>query len=148
MDAEAAAYIERFEQLMRDGVAPPLHERMGLKLVRVEPTTVLIMEMGEDVRGLAPGSVHGGMLATFADVAAAVSLWRSFDQDTQIPITTDLHVRYFRQPTRGPLSAEATVVYRGTRLLSTECSVSDDENRLLARANATYMLAARPPGTS
>jgi uncharacterized protein (TIGR00369 family) len=147
VDVQAAAYMQDFEQLMRRGIAPPLHGRMGLKLLQVEPVTVLTMEMGEEVRGLAAGSVHGGMLATFADVSAAVSLWRSFDRASQIPITTDLHVRYFRQPRCGPLRAEATVVYRGTRVLSTECSITDAEDRLLARANATYMLAERPPGT-
>jgi len=143
MDAEAAAYRERFDTLVRDGIAPPLHAYMGIKLVDLEPSAVLTMDLGDHVRGFAPGSVHGGMLATLADVAAAVSLWRSVD-DTNIPITTDMHMRYYRQPKRGPLRAEATLVYRGTRLLSTECSVTDADDRLLARSTATYMLAPRP----
>jgi uncharacterized protein (TIGR00369 family) len=117
---------------------------MGLKLVQLGPKTVMTMELGDEVRGFAAGSVHGGMLATFADVASAVALWRSFDRDTEIPITTDLHMRYYRQPGSGPLTAEASVVHAGRRLLSTECSVTDAGGRLLARSTATYMLAPRP----
>jgi uncharacterized protein (TIGR00369 family) len=147
MDADEAEYRKRFQYMMDVGISPPLHEVMGIKLVELTPSAVLTMELGDGVRGLAPGSVHGGMLATFADLTAAVSLWRSFDLQTEIPITTDLHMRYYRQPKSGPLRAEATVVYRGTRLLSTECSVTDAEDRLLARSTATYMVAARPAGT-
>ena len=55
-------------------------------------------------------------------------------------MTTDLHVRYYRQPQSGPLTAEATVVHRGRRLLSTECVVSDAQQRVLARSTATYMV--------
>ena len=144
MDADEAEYRANHAELLRAGHIPPLHEHMGIETVRLNPTTVLTMPLSDEVRGFASGSVHGGMLATFADIASAIALWSSFDRHTQIPITTDLHMRYFRQPTRGPLTAEASVVYRGSRLLSTECAVTDADDRLLARANATYMLATRP----
>jgi len=150
VDADEADYFAYWRRMREAGATPPLHDRMGIELVQLSPTTVITMELGEDVRGFAEGSVHGGMLATLADISCAVSLWRSFDRGTQIPITTDMHVRYYRQPKSGPLSAEATIVYRGTRLLSTECSVTDGDQRVLARATATYMIAAQParPGTS
>lgn len=119
----------------------PLHRRMGLGFARVDREgTVLTMGLGEEVRGAMPGSIHGGMLATFADVASAVALTGSYDPDTDIPVTTDLHVRYYRQPTAGPLTAEAHVVHRGRRLLGTECSITDAEQRVLARSTATYMI--------
>ena len=123
---------------------PPLHQRMGLKLVDLTPTTVFTMELSDDVRGSAEGTVHGGMLATFADVASAASLWASFDRDTEIPVTTDLHIRYYRQPQSGPLRADATVVHRGRRLLGTECVVTDAEDRVLVRTTATYMIVSAP----
>ena len=119
----------------------PLHRRMGLRFARVDGDgAVLSMELGDEVRGAMPGSVHGGMLATFADVASAVALTGSYDPETDIPVTTDLHVRYYRQPTAGPLTAQAHVVHRGRRLLGTECSVVDAEQRVLARSTATYMI--------
>jgi uncharacterized protein (TIGR00369 family) len=123
-----------------DGAPPvPLHELMGLRAVaRDEDSVTISMELSETVRGFGEGSIHGGMLATFADVASAVTL--TYDRESEIPVTTDLHVRYYRQPRSGPLTAEARVVHRGRRLLGTECVVTDAEQRVLARTTATYML--------
>jgi uncharacterized protein (TIGR00369 family) len=82
-----------------------------------------------------------GMLATLADIASAMTLGSTFDPAAEIPVTTDMHIRYFRQPLAGPLTAEANLVHRGRRLLSCECAVTDAENRVLARSTATYMIA-------
>jgi uncharacterized protein (TIGR00369 family) len=118
---------------------------MGLTFVKVDrDSATLTMEMSDDVRGSAENTVHGGILATFADVASAVSLTGSFDSDRELTVTTDMHIRYYRQPKAGPLTAEAKVVDRGSRLLGTECSIVDAEQRVLARATATYMLVPRP----
>jgi hypothetical protein len=64
-----------------------------------------------EVRGLAPASIHGGMLATFAD-----------------------------EPTGGPLRAEVHLVHRSPRLLSNACVITDSQERVLARTTASYML--------
>lgn len=117
----------------------PLHKMMGLTVVEGGPHTVVTMELTDDIRGAAPGSVHGGMLATLADFASAISL-RGLLEPTQIPVTTDIHLRYYRQPRGGPLTATAEVVHRGRRLLGTECSITDIEQRVLARSTATYMV--------
>jgi uncharacterized protein (TIGR00369 family) len=122
----------------------PLMVRMGVRIVQVEPITILIMELGDEVRGHAVGTVHGGMLATFADVSCGTALEGLFDPQSEVPVTTDLHIRYFRQPHTGPLRCETTVAHRGRRILTSECSITDGQERLLARATATYMIV---PGT-
>ena len=122
----------------------PLHGQMGLNIVqRDEDALVMTMELTEAVRGLAQGSIHGGMLATLADVASASSLDGVYDKEVEGPVTTDMHIRYYRQPRSGPIRAEAKLVHKGRRLLSVECSVSDPEERVLARTTATYMLVPR-----
>ena len=119
----------------------PIHHAMGLTVVGVdEDRIVMTMELTDAVRGAAEGSIHGGLLATFADAASAMVLTGSFEPDAQIPVTTDIHVRYYRQPKGGPLAAEARVVHRGRRILSTECSIVDAEQRVLSRSTATYMI--------
>ena len=80
------------------------------------------------------------MLATLADTASAQALWGAYEFGTEHPVTTDMHIRYYRQPQAGPLTAEANLVHRGRRLLSCECAVTDAEDRVLARSTATYML--------
>ena len=136
-DHEAATLLTR--EMVR------LHHRMGITIVDVtDDSAELTMELSAETAGSAPGTVHGGMLATFADVAAATALTRSVDNDKYIQVTTDMHIRYFRQPKSGPLTARATLVHRGRQILSAECVICDADGRDLARATATYMLVDRP----
>jgi uncharacterized protein (TIGR00369 family) len=122
----------------------PLNNQMGITILEKDDAgIVLTMELSDSVRGLADGTVHGGILATFADIASAFVLEGSYDE-TQLPVTTDMHIRYYRQPHSGPLRAEATLVHRGKRLLSCECAVTDADHRVLSRSTATYMLVSRP----
>lgn len=132
--------LAAFTRLFREAV--PLHDRMGLSVHKLGPETVMTMELSDDVRGGVPGTVHGGMLAAFADAACALALWGAYDAKAYVTVTTDMHVRYYRQPEGGPLTAEARMVHRGRRLLSSECSIYDPRRRVLARATATYMLVA------
>ena len=122
-----------------------LHDRMGITIIAItEDSAETTMELNAETAGSGPRTVHGGMLATFADVTAALALTRSLHNDDRIQVTTDMHIRYFRQPKSGPLTARATVVHRGRQILSAECVICDAEGRDLARATATYMLVQVP----
>jgi uncharacterized protein (TIGR00369 family) len=119
----------------------PVHDRMGLTVSHQEPgVCVLTMELLPEFQGIAAGSIHGGVLATLADAACAMCLDGTYEVYEEVPVTTDMHVRYYRQPQAGPLSAAARMVHRGRRLLSSECTVTDAEDRVLIRSTATYML--------
>lgn len=137
----AGKYQEFWERTLHDPeLGPPLHRQLGVQILQLRPTTVLSMELSDSIRGFYAGSVHGGILATFADIASATALWDSFDRETSIPVTTDMHIRYYRQPLGGPLTAEVHVVHEGRRLLSTECVVHDGEGRVLARTTGTFVI--------
>ena len=122
----------------------PVQALMGLTVLQTGPNAVVTMELTDAVRGSGQGTVHGGLLATFADIASAVSLYGTYDLNVEIPVTTDMHIRYYRQPKGGPLKGEGNLVHQGRRLLSSECVITDAEERVLARSTATYMLAPRP----
>jgi uncharacterized protein (TIGR00369 family) len=117
----------------------PVHKKLGMSVVEHKPGfIVLSMPLSDEIRGVFEGTVHGGMLATFADTACATCLAGCYDSDAEFTVTTDMHVRYYRQPRGGPLRAEATMVHNGRTLLSAECSVFDAEDRVLIRSTATY----------
>jgi uncharacterized protein (TIGR00369 family) len=113
---------------------------MGMRIREHVPHTIITMELSDAVRGSAEGTVHGGMLATLADAASAVALFGAYELDREIPVTTDMHIRYYRQPHAGPLTARADLVHKGRRILSCECAVEDAGRRVLARSTATYMV--------
>jgi uncharacterized protein (TIGR00369 family) len=127
----------------KDALTIPLHARMGLNILRRADPTVVSMELTDEVRGAFAGTVHGGMLATLADVTCALATSGHYDLEAEVPVTTDIHVRFYRQPRSGPLVAEARLVHGGRRALSSECAIVDGENRELARATATFMLVSR-----
>jgi uncharacterized protein (TIGR00369 family) len=131
-DLEAATEAAR--------ISAPLHDLMDLRITEHRPgdSAVVTMELNEAVRGSLEQPVHGGILATLADVTSAWALSGSYSQGR--PVTTDLHMRYYRQPRSGPITATATVVHNGRRLLSVECAVADAEDRVLTRSTATYMI--------
>jgi len=123
----------------------PVHDRLQMSVVRSEPgVAVVSMPLTDDVRGFYEGTVHGGMLATLADAACAGCLWGVYDFGPQFTVTTDIHVRYYRQPKGGPLTAEAKAVHKGKRLLSAECTVVDAAERVLLRSTATFMVIGAP----
>jgi uncharacterized protein (TIGR00369 family) len=146
MQTTEAAWKQQWDDNRRAGLEPPLQAQLGFEVVQLSPTVVLSMELTDTVRGLASGSVHGGVLALFADVASAVSLWSAREPQGETPATTDMHIRYYRQPTSGPLTAEARVSHRGQQLLSTECTITDGEGRILAAATATYVIVGSTVG--
>lgn len=127
----------------RESRLVPLHALMGVHIRAHGPHTLATMELGDAVRGATAGSIHGGILASFTDVASAAALRGAYDPQSEIPVTTDLHIRYYRQPHAGPLTANAELVHRGRRLLSCECAVEDAQGRILARSTATYMIVPR-----
>ena len=137
--AMEAGNWERANELIPRTAA--LHKQLGLKVLGREGDTLsMTMELSESVQGTSEGTIHGGILATFADVVSAFAIRGADFAGNLMPVTTDMHVRYYRQPRSGPLKAEATLVHRGRRLLSTECVIADAEGRILARSTATYAL--------
>ena len=133
--------LEATEDLRRS----PVHRHMQLSVVWQEQgVAILSMPLAPDLEGLAPGSIHGGMLATLADAASGFCLEGFFELGSEIPVTTDMHIRYYRQPHGGPLVAEAQVVNLGSRLLTCECSIVDAGERVLARSTASFMIVPFP----
>jgi uncharacterized protein (TIGR00369 family) len=117
----------------------PVRQQMGMTVVEHKPGfVVLSMPIRDDMRGMFEGTIHGGMLATLADTACACCLVGCYDFASEFTVTTDMHVRYYRQPRGGPLRAQATMVHSGRVLLSAECSVFDAQDRVLIRSTATY----------
>jgi uncharacterized protein (TIGR00369 family) len=110
----------------------PVHDQLQMNIVRYKPgVAVVSMPLTDGIRGFYDGTIHGGMLATLADAACASCLWGTYDFGPQFTVTTDIHVRYYRQPKSGPLIAEAKMVHRGE-----EASELGVHNRRWRRARA------------
>lgn len=83
------------------------------------------------------GSVHGGCLYSMADVAAGAAA-ASFGLKAT---TVDANFHYLRAGIGSrQLTAEATVLKRGKRILFLNTSVFDEQGTMLASGTFTYMV--------
>jgi uncharacterized protein (TIGR00369 family) len=81
--------------------------------------------------------IHGGVLATLADLAMGVAC---ITYGKQV-VTSEMHLSYIAGAGEGgTLSAVATVLHNGKTLLRTTCAISDETGKLLVFANATYFV--------
>ena len=54
--------------------------------------------------------------------------------------TVELRINFFRPVWQNQLRAEGTVVHRGRTIGYVECAITDDENRVIAKAASTCMV--------
>lgn len=106
-------------------------------------------EVGRAVFSLIPaeyhynplGTVHGGVIATLLDSAAGCAVHSVLPAGTGYT-SVDLVTKYLRPVTigTGRITAEGSVISRGTRTALAEARLTDDHGRLLAHATSTCLL--------
>lgn len=124
-----------------------IHEALG----RVPFARLLGLELGAIERGAATlhlavrdelkqnrGVVHGGVIASLIDTAAAfaaITLLESEESTT----TIDLTIHYLRPLTTGRATARARVLRAGRRVLVISVEVLDETEALAATALTSYL---------
>jgi uncharacterized protein (TIGR00369 family) len=118
----------------------PLHKFLGVRIAAQGSGSSLVeLPFTDAARGyVAP--LHGGVIATLVDVACASTLSELFDMSVEIPVSTDLQIRYFRQPRAWPVVAEGRLVNRSKTMLAVDCVVRDAGGAEVARGSGTYVV--------
>jgi uncharacterized protein (TIGR00369 family) len=112
---------------------------------------LLKVELGEVRRGFAAlylevrdelrqnnGVVHGGVIASLVDTAAAFAIITSLEKG-QTTTTVDLTIHYLRPLLRGRITAEARVLRVGRRILTIRIDVLDETQALAATALTSFI---------
>ncbi|WP_430787794.1 PaaI family thioesterase [Actinoplanes sp. G11-F43] len=87
------------------------------------------------------GTVHGGVLSTLLDTAAACSVHSTLPAGVAYT-SMDLNVKFLRPATiaSGRLSCTGTVLQRGRRTALAEARITDAAGRLIAHATSSCMI--------
>jgi uncharacterized protein (TIGR00369 family) len=85
--------------------------------------------------------MHGGLMMTLADSAAAFALLTLIDPDSRIT-TTEMNIR-FLAPVRERVIAHARVLKAGRSLCPILVDLVDGAGRMVAHAGMTYMRLGR-----
>jgi uncharacterized protein (TIGR00369 family) len=117
---------------------PPVAQLLGMRLVEVDEGRA-VFELDTDRRFWNPmGTVHGGILCDLADAALGVC-WASTLAEGETFTTVELKINFLRLVREGSVRAVGTVTKRGRHIGMTECEVTDEGGRLVAKASATQM---------
>ncbi|WP_045746682.1 PaaI family thioesterase [Actinoplanes rectilineatus] len=92
------------------------------------------------------GTVHGGIISTLLDTAAACSVHSTLPAGVGYT-SMDLNVRFLRAVTigSGRLTCTGEVLQRGRRTALAQARLTDAAGRLIAHATSTCMLFDLPP---
>jgi uncharacterized protein (TIGR00369 family) len=85
------------------------------------------------------GTLHGGVLCDIADAAMGIAFASTLAPDESFT-TVDLKINFFRPVWQADLTAEGIVIQRGRTIGYVECSITDQEDRLIAKAASTCMV--------
>ncbi|MDN4162557.1 PaaI family thioesterase [Nocardioides abyssi] len=130
---------------MRDGLLPPapIAETLGMADFDGEPGSISVTLHPEHRHYNPLGTVHGGVISTLLDTAAACSV-HSLLAAGEGYTSLDLTVKFLRPATvdSGRLRAVGTVVHRGRRTALAEAQLFDARDRLVAHATSSCMIFA------
>lgn len=85
------------------------------------------------------GTLHGGILCDIADAAMGIAFASTLATGESFT-TIELKINFFRPVWEAQLTAEGTVVQRGNTVGYVECAITDEKNRLIAKATSTCMV--------
>lgn len=114
--------------------------------------TTLGMDLGEVEKGQAtynltiqkkhlatPIAAHGGVIAALVDATMGVTALSVVIQSDRVVSTVELKVSYLKPVFEGDqLKCTGEVLNQGNRLVYVECSVTNQKDQLVARANGTF----------
>lgn len=122
----------------------PVTGLLGIAPVEIgEGRAALEMDAGKAHHNVF-GTVHGGLLCAFADVAMGVALAATLDNEG----FTTLHQQmdHVRGIVESRLLASAEVTHRGRRIGHLRCAISDDRDRLIAEASSVCLISELEAG--
>ena len=117
----------------------PFANRVGVKLESLEPDgATLAVDYDESLTTLGD-VVHGGVISTLVDTAAAAAAWSTPDGSVPSAATTvGLTVEFLSAARGTDLRVVARVIKRGRSLCFIDVEVGDPAGELVAKGIVTY----------
>lgn len=130
--------MKSLEKLIIRGEKSPFYQLLGLKIEKVEDGFARLSMEVETKHTQFYGTVHGGVLATLADSAAA---WAIFGKENAEgnPVTVEMKINYLQPVCSGKIVAEARNVHEGSRIFVSDVQVRN-KGTLVAKSLVTYYM--------
>jgi uncharacterized protein (TIGR00369 family) len=145
LDLSSIMSLDGLGQLMAmvDGTAPrpPIMDTLDICGFEPERGKVVVELRAQEFHYNPLGSVHGGVIATLLDTAAACAVHSTLAVG-ELYTSMDLTTKFLRSATvdSGLLRCEGTVLQRGRRTALAQASLTDGQGKLIAHATSTCMI--------
>jgi uncharacterized protein (TIGR00369 family) len=125
--------------------APPVMHLVDMTGMEVEEGSVTVYLDPREFHYNPLGSVHGGVLSTLLDTAAACSVHTTLAAGVGYT-SLDLNVKFLRPVTvaTGRIKCRGAVLQRGRRTALAEARMTDAQGRLLAHATSSCLIFELP----
>ena len=125
--------------------APPIMHLVDMSRMEAEEGRVAVELLPQEFHYNPLGTVHGGVLSTLLDTAAACAVHTTLPPGVGYT-SLDLNVKFLRPVTvdTGTLRCEGTVLQRGRRTALAEARLTDPADRLVAHATSTCLIFPLP----
>jgi uncharacterized protein (TIGR00369 family) len=140
--AATATGLELLQAMSRGELpAPPIMHMIDAAGLEAEEGSVTVRLDPKEFHYNPLGTVHGGVIATLLDTAAACSVHTTLPAGVGYT-SLDLNVKFLRPVTiaSGMLTCRGEVLQRGRRTALAEARLTDAEGRLLAHATSTCLI--------
>jgi len=130
--------VKSLEKLIVRGEKSPFYQLLGIKIEEVKDGFARLSMEAENKHKQFYGTVHGGILATLADSAAAWAILGKKNAEGN-PVTVEMKINYLQPVCSGEVVAEARNVHEGSRIFVSDVEIKN-EGTLVAKSLVTYYL--------
>ncbi len=140
-----SSLLDRIRMAMRgEAPYPPIAELIGFTVTDLQPGRAVVEFEATERHANPMGTLHGGVLCDIADAAMGVAYAGTLN-DGETFTTLELKINFLRPVWTARLRATARIVHRGRSVGLVECDVTDEQQRLIARATSTCMTLRGEP---
>src|SRR2546427_3115189 len=118
---------------------PPIAELIGFSVEEISDGRAVGSLQSGPQHANPMGTLHGGVLCDVADAAMGMAFASTLAPGESFT-TMALSINFFRPVWQARLRAEARVVNRGKNVGYVECQVTDQDGKLVAKANSTCIV--------
>ena len=126
-------------ELVRRGEGSPFYQLLGIRIEEAANNYARLSINIDQRHTQFLNVVHGGVIATLADSAAAWAIYGSGDLEG-VPVTVEMKINFLRSVESGRLVAEARNIHAGRRIVVSDVAVKDSKGNLIAKSLVTYCL--------
>jgi 1,4-dihydroxy-2-naphthoyl-CoA hydrolase len=115
----------------------PFAGTIGSELIDSDPAAVRAQVAWDESRCTAGGMLHGGVLMSLADSAAALCAFMNLPDGASGTTTVESKTNFLRGVREGTVTATAKPLHKGRRFVVVETELTDDQQRLVAKVTQT-----------